>query len=140
MKLSTLAQSALIQFVKQDDRYVTRNNCPQWIVDLCFAARDGMFPDDYKYEYIIDALELIASQDNDACIEDLLAEIEADCYNHQLLKWLASSNSRVEYVDRYFDEFVGEREDLIKQISLGQWLEKTEVANIVLQTLRDIID
>lgn len=118
---------------------------PEALKDLCYEAHEDMMPDDYKYNYIVDALELIADSDEDTDLEELSSSnIEADVYTFDLLKWLSSNLDRHYYVNGYVQDLLGTIEakdfDLIQLISGGQWLEKREVFNIILNGLNKIVE
>jgi hypothetical protein len=106
-------------------------NTPEKIRGLCQEAHNLMLPDDYKFEYIFDALDKLS------CYEDPdEIEIEADIYNSDLLTWLSSNVERLGYCDTArSDGLVGKDADLIQQIGTGQWAEREEVLQIVKQQL-----
>ena len=103
---------------------------PEIVQDMVRKTHCGMLPDDYKYDYVVDALEAILAYDNP---DDITNEMEADPYNSDLLKWLGSNLSRAEYVERGVEEFGINPNpfDLFRVIGVGQYLEKVEVFNIV---------
>ena len=66
--------------------------------DLIHKAHGENLPDDYIYEYISDALDLISECSDEEEIEERIGEIEGDVYTSDLTKWLASHNGRVDYL------------------------------------------
>ncbi|HUM44856.1 MAG TPA: hypothetical protein PKI14_18070, partial [Fervidobacterium sp.] len=54
----------------------TKDGRPEWLTDLIFTAHGDMMPDDHRYKFIEEALDLIANQDVDLD----RPEIEADIY------------------------------------------------------------
>lgn len=143
MQVQKLAQSALLQFTTSVrsstgyEFYKTRDNCPVWIKDFIYTAHEGMLPDDYKYQFIYDALYLISESED---IDDL-EQVEPDIYHGNLLNWLSSKNDRSSYCDRYYAEYSDDtvKPDLMTQIGFGQWLERTEVLESVLGSLQEIL-
>lgn len=109
----------------------------EWIVEMCRNAHNGMLPDDYKYEFVYDALSDIANLSDDATAEDARdLQPEADIYTADLLSWLASNNTRVNYCDQYAEEFGSNQHDTtLMRIGFGQYLERSEVLHSVINSL-----
>lgn len=113
-------------FVKQTD------NAPEWFNTLCREAHGDMLPDDYRYEFIEEALDAIAECEGPA--DEI--QLEADIYTHYLLKWLASRSDRYSFVDDAVADYgVPEPFDTIKVIAWGQLREKEEVLYSVISSL-----
>ena len=113
------------------DKFLTlKDGRPEELQEAVHLAHDGMLPDDYKYDYFVESLEKILDYDD---MDDIESEIEADCYNSDLLKWLSSNLSRAKYVEEYVQEFGIEAKDfdLYRIISGGQYLERSRVFNAV---------
>lgn len=127
--------------------YKRKDDADDDLKELCMTAHGDNLPDDYKYNYIVDALELIADSSTDE-LQDLDGEIESDVYNSDLLKWLSSNLNRAEYVNEYVRELglsgVTDSNidvsqfDLFVLLSNGQWKEKTEVFQSVLSSLIEL--
>ena len=79
-----------------DTFYKTTDNRPEWFRDLVHSAHDDYLPDDYRYRWIAYALDAFSSYDD---AEQAIDEIEPDCYNFDLLKWVGSNLYRMGYVD-----------------------------------------
>lgn len=150
-----LAAAYLDQFesLERDNfsTYKRKDDADDRLQELCYAAHDDMMPDDYKYNFIVDALGMIADADEDADLDDLYTEIEADVYNSNLLHWLSSNLNRADYIYHYIEEFgfpgikIKHYDQLdtsefnfFNLISNGQWMEKVEVFNSVLASLIEI--
>lgn len=120
--------------------YKRKDDADPDLQELCYAAHGDMMPDDYVYNYIVDALGMIADSSTDE-LQDLDGEIESDIYNSDLLKWLSSNLTRASYVDRYVQDFGIEAKDfeLYKVIGGGQWLEKRDVFQSVLSSLIKLV-
>jgi hypothetical protein len=138
IELASQAAQMMVTDTRDDgSKFVKFNESrPQWMQDLAFSAHADMLPDDFRYQFISDALDLIADADEDTDLEELCYEIEADAYNSDLLKWLSSNLSR----GGYCDEHLSESNDIFHAIAWGQLEEKQEVYNQVLQFLRDLAD
>lgn len=115
-------------------------NAPEWMQDLVQDAHAGSLPDDHSYEFIFEALNAIVDADD----EDSAREsIEGDTYNRDLLTWLSSSLNRAAYVDQavndqYID--VSSGFNVFDTMRTGQWIEKLEVFDSVLESLQNRLD
>ena len=103
--------------------------------DICMEAHGDMLPDDYKYDFIVEALEAIAESEEGE-EEETIYEIEADCYTSELTAWLNSHNSRVYYLTEALEEF--ECKDGFQALAIAQQKEKMEVAFSILNSLNKI--
>lgn len=143
MRLRELAESYLQYFKQLDNTYKLQptENIPEELKTLVHNAHDSFLPDDYKYLYIVESLNMIVdSTTEDNYMEDITSEIEADTYNHELLEWLNSNINRANYCDQYIEEY-GELKDvnLMERIAYGQLYEKQQVFYSVLNELRKIV-
>jgi len=119
------------------DRFVClKDDRPEELRDLVYKAHDKMMPDDYKYQYIHDAIEMIADADDDRLEEP---EIEPDVYDSDLFDWLSSNLTRQYYVDEAVND-IGHGKSITDDIMYGQVEEKREVYFSVLESLRDITE
>ena len=150
--IATLAKEAREHF-SQKARYTTEetrdnpsmfwtHDCDDkgkdaWIYEMTRKAHDGMLPDDYKYAFIVDALDLILDNEPSDENEAREIEIEPDTYTSDLLKWLSSSNERLGYCDDYVLEYGAEESNTEARISGGQRMERQEVFNHVLAALAE---
>lgn len=100
-------------------------------------AHGDMLPDDYKYRFVVESLRAIVNHDGD--IDEAREHIEADINHADLLKWLSSHIERAGYVDEYVDDYfgLGQPDSIMQVIQCGQWLEKTEVFDIVARYVED---
>lgn len=118
--------------------YVPALRHPTWIKDMMFAIHeDGRwFPDDFKYQYTVDALDYLA-EGNDP--ED--PQFEADPYTSDLIKWLGSHNLRTVYVDDAVKDY-GWSEDagIEGALASGQVKEKDEIFRMVVDALKERLD
>ena len=106
------------------------------LTQLIYDAHGEMLPDDYRYEFIHDALAAIAEYENP---EEAIEAVEADIYTQDLTAWLHSRNDRVNYLSEVQEEF-GPLEDGFQLLAAAQHKEKTEVFYSVLQSLRDLVE
>ena len=135
----TLAADALSHMSKKT--WCFDDNAPEWCSELAHHAHGDMLPDDWRHEFIREALRAIdeCDSDDEDEIRDSLGEIKPDIYTGRLLDWLASMNSRLDYVDEYREKYAFDG-PTISAIMGGQMLEQQEVAKLVLDFLADMAD
>lgn len=139
-----LAQQALAHFAvkarEDGTQYVSarEGNPPEWVEGLCRAAHDDgrMFPDDWRYTLIREALEIIAEDDDPEARAD---EWKPSIYRHQLADWLGSHAYRFAYVDEA-REVYGPAANIAQDIERGQLAEWHEVYWQVAEFLADLAD
>jgi hypothetical protein len=124
---------------ERDDgsRYVyLKDEAPSWIGDLVYEAHGGLFlPDDWRYECIQDALYAIADGGDED--EHEFAD-RVDVYTGDLLAWVASNLNRPGYCDEAQSEGIAEEGiDVIRLITLGQYMERREVYGLTYRALVD---
>ena len=149
--LATLATEILSEFGwgKRTDgtRYWSRNEFPKnddWITDLCRDAHGDMFPDDWRYGFIHDALASVQEFDERSA-DDWLDEMHeavdgcVDVYNSELCRWLGSHAYRSGYVDDATAE-LGQPGSTMQALMMGQYAERTEVFASVLHSLSERLD
>ena len=141
--LAAQGYSAMETKTREDGtEYTTRkDDAPFWLGELCHDAHGNMFPDDWRYETIREALEFIAGADAD--LDDLSAEFAdgVDVYTTDLYAWLSSSFHRQGYCDdAQADGLVGPDADMAQRITLGQYVERLEVFGLVLDSLRTVAE
>jgi len=117
----------------------TGANAPQWVYDLTLTAHDAgeIRPDDWRYAFIMEALNLLADfEDADEAYDSLCG----DTYTAELTAWLASSVRRTDYADEGMKGYDGEFNTFSGLLSYAQYLEKAEVFNAVRSFLEDLDD
>ena len=120
------------------ESFVTRtDDAPEWMVEIVRTAHEHMLPDDYKYDYVWNALEAITQYDDP---QDAESDIEADVYNADLLAWLQSHGERQGFVDEAVSEFGHSDMGLMGDIMIGQWHEKTTVFRSVLNSVEELAE
>jgi hypothetical protein len=97
-----------------------------------------MMPDDWKYEFIQDALNALEDADD-------WDEVEPDIdslypYTADRLKWLASHLDRPGYCDEAMGEMGGEFGSTVNLIGLGMYWELREVFGLVRQALEERVE
>lgn len=97
--------------------------------DLCMFAHDGMLPEDHRYEMIRDAVDLLIDHDLDLDLCYDAADQDVPCYNSDLLDWLGSHLTRIDYVDQALSE-IG-FDSLIPAVAYGYLEEFREVIGLV---------
>lgn len=115
----------------------TTDDAPDWVVMIVRNAHEDMLPDDYKYDYIWNALEAITQYDDP---QDAESDIEADPYTFDLLEWLRSHLDRPGMVDEAVEEFGHSEQGIVGDVMLGQWSEKTSVFRTVLNDVEELAE
>lgn len=108
---------------------------PEWMKDVCFKAHSDMMPDDYRYEFIEQAVDAIADADS---VEDARDGLEADVYTSELTAWLHSRVGRTGYVDDAVEEYGCDLKSIVDALMIGQLREKQEVFDLVVSALEDL--
>jgi len=127
----------------RDDYFVrVKDGAPAWVGELVHAAHGGLFlPDDWRYQAIRNALEWIAEADEPEDGAGEFAESAVDVYNDELIVWLGSNLNRIGYCDEAASEF-GYDDDsdrgVMGMISMGQYVEASEVYSLVLYALQGV--
>lgn len=131
--IKELADQVYAQFEKRTrdngrEFWALKDGKPEWMQEMCHEAHGGMLPDDWKYQFVLEAVVALSEADDPDDVQ-----LEADVYNHELLQWLASHLERAGYVDEAVQSYGIESKgfDLMQVIALGQLHEKEEVLGIV---------
>lgn len=118
-----------------------------WVTDLCHKAHGEMFPDDWRYELIVDALgdieemagewdDLDADDFREKCSDTLTERFDGRyVYTAQLTGWLHSRADRYGYVDEWTKE-ISHADDLTRDLAGGLWTEYQEVFWSVFESIR----
>jgi len=133
------ATEAKIWIVKDREMYAST-------VALCLEAHtdpdgDQILPNDWTYEYIVDALGIISGQSADAELDDILEaeyEIEGEIYTSNLTRWYASHSYRHAYTDAACAEFGESNLDTNERITLGNRYEQQFIFRSVLKSVAEI--
>jgi hypothetical protein len=113
-----------------------KEGAPEWISEMCHKAHGDMMPDDWRYTFIIEALDAISNADGDE--DEALTSLEPDIYTGKLTAWLASNVERASYCDEYISD-TGTSE-IFAAIAGGQLTEMYETFSEVYRFLRDRAD
>jgi len=104
---------------------------------------DTFFPDDHRYEMTHDILLALSdhlSYNPDDDLNDIdqfdLLDPLVPVYNHDLLTWLSSSNSRYTYVDEAIQE-LGKGDNLMLDLMSGYFKELEETYYLIIQWIND---
>jgi len=103
-------------------------------------AHGDMFPDDYKYQYILDTLIAVSECETEEQAEERQYEIEADVYTSDLLKWVSSNLTRSCYVDEALEEYGSAMSTLFMALNYGQTRERCDVYSSVLTSLQSLCE
>jgi hypothetical protein len=138
MTIQELAQQYADIFIykkrENGESFIALRKDDETLTTLIRNAHGDMLPDDYKYEYVHNALEAITQCELEDDIIDI--SMEPDCYNSDLLKWLSSNLTRSNYVDETVLNFG--YSSLFQTLMLAQQLEREEVLHSVVESLTAI--
>lgn len=117
---------------------------PGWLQPMCLSAHeDGdMLPDDWRYEFIGDALDVLAEPDDRDPRErfDEWAD-GAYIYTHEQLSWLASNLNRLGYCDEACEQYGDTLEwDTQRRIIAGMRHEQELVFESILASLEALVE
>jgi hypothetical protein len=114
--------------------YCLKDKAPKWMTGVCCAAHENgaILPDDYRYQFIVDALEIIAEGGTSDEAQEGFDNWESDIYTNSLTAWLHSRCDRVEYLTQAIGD--GSK-DGCGALSYAQCLEFQETAQAVLSAL-----
>lgn len=142
MDLAELAGQLYDAFEQRSRNFTTlKDDAPEWIRDLVYAAHGDFGPDDYRYNAIQDAAGYMhdnPSEDPEEGSHDF-ADSNVDVYNADRYRWLASNLNRASYVDEATEEF-GPAENVTDAIGRGQYMELQEIYSSVLSSLHDHLE
>lgn len=116
-------------------RYVSmKKRRPTWISDMVKKVHDNgnWFPEDYKYEYIDQSLDLLADGVNP---EE--PQLEADVYTSDLYEWFTSHSERAGYVDEATKSIGHSEQGIVGDFMMGQLQEREEVFRLVVDSLTE---
>lgn len=113
------------------ERYLTLdNNRPEALYEVVHYAHGDFFPDDHRYQYCYESLEVLADQGN-------YEHIEPDVYNTKLSAWLSSHLARADYVNQELEH--NGSKDIWEILAGAQLLERCEVFGLVEEKMAQVI-
>lgn len=122
--------------------YHLKDNAPQCVKDLVYKAHkiDDVLPNDYIYEFIVEALQLFTESGavRMSELEEDINEIEPDVYNADLLRWVSDNLAFSAWVDEALSEYGAK--DLFQALQIGQQLQRQAIARSVLDSIIAIIE
>lgn len=141
-KIQMLAGEALSWFEYRNRHdgtvyWAVEDDAPEWVKGLVWAAghaKGVLLPDDFRYLFIVEALEAIAENP-----EEPASLLEPDVYTSKLTEWLnAYPSYRMVLVNEAVDQFGWS--SLFDALQAGQLLEKKEVLQSVRNFLENTIE
>lgn len=121
---------------KDDTNFIRLKTEDENIKNLIYDAHNGMLPDDYKYQFIHEALEALEAIAECSDPDDI--QLESDVYNSDLLKWVSSHLNRSSYVDETVKNW--EYTSFFQVLAGAQYEEKREVLSLVRFSLEKILE
>lgn len=118
-----------------------KDGAPEWVMQLAFKAHGDLLPDDFRFQVIREALDALADQYNDdddfEQATDEFAD-DVDVYTSDLTAWLGSHSSRPGYCDEAREEMGTDSRGIVQDIQRGQYMERREVFQLVVEALREV--
>lgn len=118
-----------------------------WLKDLAFAAHDSgeWLPDDTRYQYMVDALDILEDVEDDDSAEDEYSErldSDVDVYTSELTTWLGSHGKRLAYLDEVLDpnSIWTKPETGSELLHHAQYLERRDVFEAVRAFLAELVE
>ena len=78
---------------------VLKDDAPQQLRDMVHAAHLGLVPNDTSIRMIYEMLCALSDVRDDSAVEDIIAEFEPPIHYNELIDWLGSDATRVDYAD-----------------------------------------
>ena len=127
-ELAKLARCAFsLETRDNGSEYWRRNPCaPDWITELCHTAHGDMLPEDYRYQFIVEALDALEEAEDPDEARD---GYEYEHRNYQLALWLASHGHRFSYCDDWARDMCSR--NTYDRLAGGHLQERLEVLNLV---------
>ena len=127
----------LKKFDEKIEKWINTNSENQNVIDLIYATHDNILPDDFKYEKIVETLDLIIDNDlNEENFQDAVYELmESSIYTSDLTSWLNSNNTRVYFLTEALQNYGCT--DGFELLSLAQKMEIEEIAGLVFNYLAE---
>jgi hypothetical protein len=126
-------------FLRRDpgrDILLPVDDAPGWFTGLCRHAHGPLMPDDWRYEFVQDALGALA----DGADEDRLDLDGLYPYTADRLDWLASHLERAGYCDEAAEDAGGPPADILAFVALGMSRELWEVYELVRERLEELAE
>lgn len=139
--IATLARYAYGHFTRKTreggtEFWHTLDGTPEWIKTMCMEAHETMLPEDFKYEFIVEALSALSDHDDADSARDSL---EPDIYNSELHRWLSSHLERAGFVDEAVSEYGHADSGIDGDLAQGQLREKHQVFDSVRDSLESFL-
>jgi hypothetical protein len=118
------------------DILLPADDVPEWFTDLCHHAHGSMMPDDWRYEFIQDALSAL----EDGADEDRLDLDGLYPYTADRFDWLSSHLDRPAYCDAAAAAAGEPPGDILAFVAWGMGRELREVFGLVRSGLEEIAE
>lgn len=119
-----------------DTIWTIKDGAPPEVQEMAHHAHGDMMPDDWRYEFIVSALDALAESED----PDDIA-LEPDIYTGEFMAWLGSRADRYSYVDEVRDDLGAESfASITDEVQAGQLREKEEVLGLVRSWLEENAD
>lgn len=132
-ELAAEVNKYLVRDKRADDKQYVKlaAEAPEWMQELMHTAHADTMPDDWRYEFIEDAITLLENDDDEIDIDSLYP------YTHSRLAWLSSRLDRSRYCDEALEDYGGSISKIDDAIAMGMAREIEEVLSLVRTALEE---
>ena len=117
---------------------VLKDDAPHQLRDMVHAAHLGLVPNDTSVRMIYEMLCALSDVRDDSAVEDTIAGFEPPIYYNELIDWLGSDTTRVDYADAAIERLraVDSEFNLLNVLRLAYKLEVEEIAAVIVNELK----
>ena len=117
---------------------VLKDDAPQQLRDMVRDAHLGLVSNDTSVRMIYELLCALSDAHDDSEVDGILAEFEPPIYYRELIDWLGSDTTRVDYADDAIERLraVGSEFNLLDVLRLAYKLEIEEIAAVIVNELK----
>ena len=117
---------------------VLKDDAPQQLRDMVHDAHLGLVPNDTSVRMIYELLCALSDVRDDSAVDGIIAEFEPPIYYNELIDWLGSDTTRVDYADDAIERLraVGSEFNLLDVLRLAYKLEVEEIAAVIVNDLK----
>ncbi|HXY87605.1 MAG TPA: hypothetical protein VEG44_04135 [Candidatus Acidoferrales bacterium] len=118
---------------------VLKDDAPQQLRHMLHGAHLGLVPNDTSVRMIYELLCALSDARDDSEVDGIIAEFESPIYYHELIDWLGSDMTRVDYADDAIERLraIDSEFNLLDVLRLAYKLEVEEIAAVIVNELKD---
>lgn len=117
---------------------VLKDDAPHQLREMVHAAHLGLVPNDTSIRMIYEMLCTLSDVRGDSAVDGIIAEFEPPIYYNELIDWLGSDMTRVDYADDAIERLraVGSEFNLLNVLRLAYKLEVEAIAAVIVNELK----